>query len=222
VYTVAQPQQLVKEAASRLVLRYFNSRTLESVLGASRERISEELARQLAADLDSYRAGIDVVAVLIQEIHPPAGAAAAYHAVQAAQINATASISDELGRAKHVAGMAQQEAHQLVAAAQASAAETLHTAQAEAARFAADRAANHVGGRAFLMERSFSNLGRALGSGPLTIVDHRLSPAQAPVIDLRGTQSGAGGAALPPSLPPGTLAPPRGQTKSAPPFSDSD
>lgn len=211
VYTVAQPQDLVRQAASRLVLRYFNSRTLESVLGASRETISDSLRRELATDLDGYRAGIDVVAVLIEEIHPPAGAAAAYHAVQAAQINATASISDELGRAKRAAGTAQQEAHQLVSAAQAAAAESVQTATGEAERFAADRAAHAAGGRAFLMERSFSNLTRALGAGPLTIVDHRLSPGQAPVIDLRGPAPQSPGAAPPATplpLPPGTLGPP--------------
>ena len=31
---------------------------------------------------------IEIVSVLIEEIHPPAGAAEAYHAVQAAEINA--------------------------------------------------------------------------------------------------------------------------------------
>ena len=185
VYTVAQPQDLVKEAASRLVLRYFNSRTLETVLGARRESIADSLRAALIADLDSYHAGIDVVSVLIEEIHPPAGAAASYHAVQAAQINASASISDELGRAKRVAGTAQQEAHQLVTAATAAAAETLNTAHAEAIRFEADRQAYAVGGHAFLMERSFSNLERALGPSALTIIDHRLSPSQAPVLDLR-------------------------------------
>ncbi|HTY49104.1 MAG TPA: SPFH domain-containing protein, partial [Steroidobacteraceae bacterium] len=202
VYTVAQPQQLVREAAGRLVLRYFNSRTLESVLGARRETIADSLRSQLVADLDSYHAGIDVVSVLIEEIHPPAGAAAAYHAVQAAQINASASIADEQGRAKRVAGTAQQEAHLLVSAAAASAAETLGAADAEAIRFAADRGAYATAGRAFLLERWDGNLERALGESTLTILDHRLSSAQAPVLDLRGMSSGAAGGAGPgPSAP---------------------
>ena len=191
VYTVAQPQELVRQAAGRLVLRYFNSRTLESVLGARRETIADMLRNELVNDLNSYHAGIDVVSVLIEEIHPPAGAAAAYHAVQAAQINASASISNELGRAKRVAGTAQQEAHLLTTAAAASASETLSTADSEAIRFTADRSAYNTGGRSFLIERWYNNLVRALGPSRLTIVDHRLSPSQAPVVDLRGMTSGA-------------------------------
>lgn len=193
VYTVAQPQELVREAAGRLVLRYFNSRTLETVLGARRESVADLLRNELAADLGSYHAGIDVVAVLIEEVHPPAGAASAYHAVQAAQINASASISNELGRAKRVAGTAQQEAHLLTTAAEASAAETLSAAHAEDIRFTADRAAYGTGGRAFLLERWYRNLDQALAPVALTIVDHRLSPAQAPILDLR-TGNGTGAA----------------------------
>jgi hypothetical protein len=56
-------------------------------------------------------------------------------------------------------------------------------------------------GPAFLLERSYSNLVGALKQTPLTIIDHRLSSTQSPVIDLRS----AGTAVLPPA--PGAAAP---------------
>jgi len=123
--------------------------------------------------------------VLIEEIHPPAGAAGAYHAVQAAEINANASISQEQGRAKRAAGVAQQEAHQLTAAADAQASETVAAADAESYRFGADRRAYAEAGEPFLLERTYSKLKTALAQAPLTIIDHRLSPSQGPVLDLR-------------------------------------
>ncbi len=86
--------------------RSFNSRTLEEVIGARRENVAGTLRAQLAADVDSCHAGIEIVSVLIEEIHPPVGAAAAYHAVQAAEINATASIFSEQARAELTAGNA--------------------------------------------------------------------------------------------------------------------
>jgi regulator of protease activity HflC (stomatin/prohibitin superfamily) len=185
VYAVSDPAALVKSVADRLVLQFFNSRTLDAVLGARRENVADSLRNSLQRDVDAHSAGIEIVSVLIEEIHPPAGAAAAYHAVQAAEINANASIFDETGRAKRTAGIAQQEAHQLTAAAKAQAAETLHTADAEAYRFGADRRAYGDGGQAFLLERSYSNLRIALSKAPLTIIDHRLPAADGPVIDLR-------------------------------------
>ena len=47
VYSVADPESLIKEAASRLVLRYFNSRTLDDGAGrAARERRRHRCARR--------------------------------------------------------------------------------------------------------------------------------------------------------------------------------
>jgi hypothetical protein len=148
--------------------------------------------------------------VLIEEIHPPPGAAAAYHAVQAAQINASASISDERGRAKRVAGVAQQEAHQLTTAAHATAVERVDAANADAYRFDAERRAHAEGGQSFLFERSLSRLQAALGQKPLTILDHRLSSAPGAIIDLRappGSTRPATGPAEDLSIAPATPAP---------------
>jgi regulator of protease activity HflC (stomatin/prohibitin superfamily) len=217
VYSVAEPQTLVEEAASRLVLRYFSSRTLEEVLGARRENIADSLRDALVRDLNARHAGIDIVSVLIEEIHPPAGAAAAYHAVQAAQINATASISNEIGRAKRIVGVAQQESHQLVAASSAKAEETLRAANTDAYQFNADRRAYAEAGRAFLFERSNHDIVAALVQTPLTIMDHRLSAAQAPIMDLRALGGAASNAAAPASssaapasIAPGSAAPASG------------
>jgi regulator of protease activity HflC (stomatin/prohibitin superfamily) len=207
VYTVADPESLIKEAASRLVLRYFNSRTLDAVLGARRENVADALRAELQGQRAVRSAGIDIVSVLIEEIHPPAGAAAAYHAVQAAEINASASISNEIGRAKRTAGVARQESHQLTAAADAHAVEITDAADADAYRFNADHRAYLEGRQSFLLERSFSKLATALARSQLTLVDHRLSPDQRPILDLRsfGVPSGAApGTSTPraPAAPP--------------------
>ncbi|HTW38511.1 MAG TPA: SPFH domain-containing protein [Steroidobacteraceae bacterium] len=195
VYTVADPESLIKEAASRLVLRYFNSRTLDAVLGARRENVAGSLRAELQADPAVRSSGIDIVSVLIEEIHPPAGAAAAYHAVQAAEINANASIANERGRAKRTAGVAQEESHQLTAAADAHAAEIIDAAQADAYRFGADHRAYTEGKQSFLLERSFAKLEAALARSQLTLIDHRLSPDQLPILDLRsGPLTGASAA----------------------------
>jgi regulator of protease activity HflC (stomatin/prohibitin superfamily) len=202
LYAVADPRALVRDVANRVVLRYFNTRTLQVVLGASRQNVASRLREEIAANVREYDAGLDIVSVLIEEIHPPVGAAAAYHAVQAAQINANASISDEIGRARRVAGVAQQESHQLLAAASAQAIETRATASAAAYRFTADRRAYAQGGRAFLLERDLSDLASAIGGRPLTLLDDRLQAAEGPLIDMRpalGNPAVAGSGSIIPS-----------------------
>jgi regulator of protease activity HflC (stomatin/prohibitin superfamily) len=222
VYTLTDPAALIRQIASSMVLRYFNSRTLEQVIGAKRENVAGMLRSELADQIAAYHAGVDIVAVQIEEIHPPVGAAQAYHAVQAARINANASISNELGRAKRTAGVAQQEAHQLVAAATAQAAETRAGAAALAYRFDIDRRAYAADGRPFLLERLYSNLTTALRGKQLTIVDHRVSASDGPIIDMRPASAPAGGAALS-SLPSNNGPPPVPLSDiDEPAFTDAD
>jgi len=214
VYTVAQPASLIRDVASRLVLRYFNSRTLDAVLGARRQSVGATLRAELAADPAIHRSGMDIVSVLIEEIHPPAGAAAAYHAVQAAEINANASIANELGRARRTAGVAREEAHQLTAAADAQAAETVDAAAAAAYRFDADRRAYAADKDPFLIEHTFDRLVAALAHSRLTLIDHRLAGGQPPILDLRTpaasvnprTDTSGAGTGYP--VPPGSTEPP--------------
>jgi len=161
--------------------------------------VAASLRAELAANMAQHHTGIEIVSVLIEEIHPPAGAAGAYHAVQAAIINSRASIAQETGRAKRAAGVAQQEAHQLTAAADAQATESVAAADAEAYRFNADRRAYGEAGESFLLERTYSKLKTALAQTPLTIVDHRLSPAQGPVLDLRNPSVSRATPAAPPA-----------------------
>jgi regulator of protease activity HflC (stomatin/prohibitin superfamily) len=185
-----------------VVLRYFSSQTLEAVLGARVENLETQLRGQIAADIRTYNAGIDIVSVLVEEVHPPVGAAAAYHAVQAAQINSNASISDEVARAQRVAGVAQEERHQLLVAADASATETHDEALSAAYRFTADRRAFADGGQAFLFERYLGDLTRALEGRPLTILDSRLSAAQGPIIDMRPAAPASSGVVIPAQAAP--------------------
>jgi regulator of protease activity HflC (stomatin/prohibitin superfamily) len=220
VYSVADPESLIEQAGSRIVLRYFNSRTLLAVLGERRDNVAAALRDALTADLNSHQAGIEIVSVLIEEIHPPPGAAGAYHAVQAAEINARASIFNERGRAEGVAGVAQQEAHQLTTAAHAGAVESVAVANAVAYKFDAERRAHAEGGAAFLLERSLTNLQTALAGKPLILIDYRLAAGAGPIFDLRspsgttrpmtgnpvdlgvGTPAPASGAPSPPAIPP--------------------
>ncbi len=58
-------------------------------------------------------------------------------------------------------------------------------ASGDAYRFNAERRAYGDGGQSFILERQLANLKSALVQTPLTILDHRLSAAQVPVMDMR-------------------------------------
>ncbi|CAH2604329.1 Protease modulator HflK [Rhodovastum atsumiense] len=191
-YGVVDLPLLLRRMAGRVMAGFFAGRTLEAALGENREAMAERLRAVLQRDLDAAGTGLDLTAVMIDAIHPPGGAADAYHAVQAAQISAEASISAERGRAHATQAEAWQGVAALATDARATSAELVNTATADATRFAADRDAAAAAGRAFLFERRLSSLATALTSMDLLVVDHRLGGAEAPLIDLRPPTSSLG------------------------------
>ncbi len=190
-YSAAEPAALVRAAAARVAAGFFAGETIDSVLGADREAVAERLRNRLQAALDPFASGIELVAVVIEAIHPPAGAAAAYHGVQAAEIAASASISAERGRALALRAAAAQHAAEIVNEARIAAADATGGAHTDLTRFTADREAARVGGQAFLLERYLANVTAALGRAPLTIVDSRITSAGGSVLDLRPPSAAA-------------------------------
>ena len=81
--------------AGRLLAEFFADRTLTDVLGARRELVATGLRDALQTQLDAQRSGIEVVAVAVESMHPPGGAAAAYRSVQAAEITASMQRAQE-------------------------------------------------------------------------------------------------------------------------------
>ena len=184
-YAVATPDALVRAEAGRLLARFFAGQTLSAVLGGDRERLSGELRTALQEELDRLSAGMEVVAVVIEAIHPPAAAADAFHNVQAAEITATTAVSTERGRAQAATSLARQTTAETANGAGGAAAETVGRAEVLLRSFTADQAAAATGGEAFLLERYYGNLSAALARSPLVILDHRLGGVNAPIIDLR-------------------------------------
>ncbi|WLG95793.1 protease modulator HflK [Pseudomonas sp. FP198] len=185
-YHSADVPTLIRSTASRVLVHEFASRTLDGLLGADRVSLAEEIGRTVQADLQSLDSGVEVLATVVEAIHPPAGAANAYHGVQAAQIGAQALIARERGAAAQQVNQAQLQASTANDQAQATAREINATAQAADLRFRAERQAYATAGHAFVLEQYLGQLSQGLGSASLLILDHRLGGnGNAPTIDLR-------------------------------------
>jgi regulator of protease activity HflC (stomatin/prohibitin superfamily) len=135
--------------------------------------------------LDALSSGVEILATVVEAIHPPAGAADAYHSVQAAQIASQATVARERGRAAEQVNQAQQFAAMARDTATADARDTLAAAETLRSRFDSEKLAYKDAGNAFLFENYLSQLSQGLVAGKLVIVDHRISDAAAPTIDLR-------------------------------------
>jgi len=185
-YHSADVPALIRSTASRILVHEFASRTLDGLLGADRVSLADEIGHAVQADLQTLDSGVEILATVVEAIHPPAGAANAYHAVQAAQIGAQALIARERGAAAEQTNQAQLQAAIAHDEAQASAREINATAQAADLRFGAERQAFTAAGHAFVLEQYLSQLSQGLDKTRLLILDHRLGGSgNAPTIDLR-------------------------------------
>jgi len=185
-YNSADVPTLIRSTASRILVHDFASRTLDGLLGEDRVGLAEEIGRAVQADLQKLDSGVEILATVVEAIHPPAGAANAYHGVQAAQIGAQALISRERGAAAEATNQAQLQASVARDQATASAREINATAQAADLRFSAEQKAYASAGQAFVLEQYFSQLAQGLANAKLLVLDHRLGgSSNAPTIDLR-------------------------------------
>jgi regulator of protease activity HflC (stomatin/prohibitin superfamily) len=184
-YAAADPVALFREAARRGAANFFAGRTLDAVLGENRETMASRLRAAVQHELEGTDMGLELDSVIIEALHPPGGAADAYHAVQAAQIDAQASIFAERGRAFASLSEQRQAATGLLRGAVGAASETVSAARAEAAIFAADHDADRAGAPPFRMEQRLAALRTALSGANWTLLDHRIPPAEAVVLDFR-------------------------------------
>jgi regulator of protease activity HflC (stomatin/prohibitin superfamily) len=185
-YNSADVPTLIRSTANRILVHDFASRTLDGLLGEDRVGLGEVIGRAVQSDLQQLKSGVEILATVVEAIHPPAGAANAYHAVQAAQIGAQALISRERGAAAEASNQAQLQASLARDQASANARETSATAQAADLKFSAEQKAYASAGQAFVLEQYLAQLSQGLSKAKLLVLDHRLGgSSNAPTIDLR-------------------------------------
>jgi regulator of protease activity HflC (stomatin/prohibitin superfamily) len=185
VYNIASPPAVIRAASGQMLARYFAGNTIKEVLGQNREAFIRGFQKELQQRLTSLSTGLEVIAVVVEAIHPPADAATAYQGVQAAAIKSVSEIAAARADATRSLYSAQQTAIQARSAATATAAERVHQAEADSVLFKGDYQAHTTGGAVFLFERRLNRLAKGLATKPLIIVDHHLSPAEVPLLDLR-------------------------------------
>lgn len=184
-YNSADVPALIRSTASRVLVHQLAGRELDDMLGEARAQLGAEIGKQVQADLDRLDSGVELLATVVEAIHPPAGAADAYHGVQAAQIGAQALISRERGNASVTSNQARTDASMATDNAQAGSAETLGVAKAADLRFGAELQAWHSAGQAFIDEQYFSQLAQGMANAKALILDHRIARDEPPTLDLR-------------------------------------
>jgi regulator of protease activity HflC (stomatin/prohibitin superfamily) len=188
-YRVADLPALIESTANRVLVHDFARRTLEDVLSEGRLSLANDIALAVQKNMDELNSGVEILAVVVEAIHPPAGAANAFHGVQAEQISAEALVARERGTAAEQTNEAQLNASLQQDNATATAREGIAASEVAKLRFQAEQSAFHEAGQAFLTEEYFNQLTMGLSHSKALVLDHRIGESIAPTLDLRSMMS---------------------------------
>lgn len=140
-YRASEPEQLLKSIATGAVVRYLVSVNMDEIMSYGRSTAAEALRRQIQAQADARKLGVDVVFVGLQDIHPPMGTkenqvASAYEQVIGAIAEKEAKILEAEGYRAETLLMAQAQAVATNNQAQAAAVVRVEDAKGRAGQFA--------------------------------------------------------------------------------------
>jgi len=185
LYQTQDLPTLIQRVSRQVLAKYFAHQQLDDLLNEQRSTMSATLNKEIQQRLNRLDTGVELLYTRIESIHPPAGAANAYHGVQAAQIAANAGIMREKGYAATVTNDAQRKATVAIDKAKAAANELQAQANKSQLRYIAEYDAWKINPEAYINERRYQTYSKALSQTPLLIIDNQASGVNEPMLDLR-------------------------------------
>jgi len=102
LYKVAEPGAVLRDAAQAAMREVVGRTSIDGVLSDERALVQAESSSVLQKILDDYESGLEVLAVQLQEVQPPAAVRAAFDDVIAATQDANRIVNEAQGYANEV------------------------------------------------------------------------------------------------------------------------
>lgn len=181
----ADPDKLVRDTGSRVLLELTLSRPASEIMTSGREDIRIAFHQRLQSDLDHAASGILIEAICPRDIHPPVEVAPSFQEVLSAMEEKEAMIHDGESYRREYSARASGEAATLVTTAESSAANRLAKVDGEMTRFISRRDAWSQSPRLFEIREGFRQFDETLAETKKTIVDERIRSTLNTQLDLR-------------------------------------
>jgi membrane protease subunit HflK len=137
LFRVAEPAAVIRDVGESAMREVVGQRPIDDVLEATKGPIEAEARERMQQSLDAYGAGVEVLAVRLQDVIPPDEVREAFADVAGATQDRERAILDAQGYADQLLPVARGEASEQTAQARGYKETRVRTAQGEAARFTA-------------------------------------------------------------------------------------
>lgn len=135
LFKVRDPEGAVKRATQAALRQVVGSHVVDDVLTTGKAQIQDEVRQTVQEILDLYQAGILVVAVQLQDVHPPDAVIGAFQDVASAREDQARIVNQAEAYANEVIPKARGEAAAIIQQAEAYKAARIARAQGDAERF---------------------------------------------------------------------------------------
>jgi membrane protease subunit HflK len=137
LFRVQRPYETVKAATEAAIREVIGNNTIDSALTSGKLEIQNTTKELLQSILDRYNTGVTVVAVQLQDVHPPKEVMDAFKDVASAQEDKNRVINEAQAYQNDIMPKARGQAATMINDAQAYAEAVTRKAKGEAARFLA-------------------------------------------------------------------------------------
>ncbi|MBA7701951.1 Modulator of FtsH protease HflK [subsurface metagenome] len=135
LFNIILPEQTVRSASEATLRQVIGERKIDEALTVGKYEIQEETKRLLQKLLDSYKAGILVVAVQLQDVNPPKEVQDAFKDVASAKEDKSRYINQAQGYRNDLIPKARGEAVKMTKEAEGYKIERIKKAEGDVAKF---------------------------------------------------------------------------------------
>jgi membrane protease subunit HflK len=135
LFNIILPEQTVRSAAEATLRQVIGERKIDEALTVGKYEIQEETKRLLQILLDSYEAGILIVAVQLQDVNPPKEVQDAFKDVASAKEDKSRYINQAQGYRNDLIPKARGEAVKMTKEAEGYKIERIKKAEGDVAKF---------------------------------------------------------------------------------------
>ncbi|MBE3090899.1 MAG: FtsH protease activity modulator HflK [Candidatus Atribacteria bacterium] len=135
LFNIILPEETVKSAAEAALRQVIGERKIDEALTVGKYEIQEETKKLLQDLLDSYKSGIFVVAVQLQDVNPPKEVQEAFKDVASAKEDKSKYINQAQGYENDLIPKARGEAVQITKEAEGYKIERIKKAEGDVAKF---------------------------------------------------------------------------------------
>ena len=135
LFNIILPEETVKNAAEAALRQVIGERNIDDALTIGKYEIQEETKKLLQGLLDSYKSGIFVAAVQLQDVNPPNEVQAAFKDVASAKEDKSKYINEAQGYRNDLIPKARGEAVKMTKEAEGYKIERIKKAEGDVAKF---------------------------------------------------------------------------------------